>query len=115
MRLSKFSFLTTILFKLRIPAAFSNVALNFPIKLPSGLVLNSMMDWSNDDGDYLILLTNQGISIAEMQNGVPQIDSTTFEDSESSVSVGSINEMVVLSTGSGSLDLMLFSNHHRRP
>ena len=79
------------------------------INLPSGLVLNSMMDWSNDDGDYLILLTNQGISIAEMQNGVPQIDSTTFEDSESSVSVGSINEMVVLSTGSGSLDLMLFS------
>ena len=43
------------------------------IDFPSGLVLNSMMDWSNDDGDYLILLTNQGISIAEMQNGVPQI------------------------------------------
>ena len=35
--------------------------------------------------------------------------SPTPSESESSVSVGSINEMVVLTTGSGNLDLMLFS------
>ena len=79
------------------------------IELPSGVALNSMMDWSNDEGDYLVLLTNQGISIVEIINGIPQIESSTFEDSESSISVGSMDEMVVLKTGNGNLDLMLFS------
>lgn len=79
------------------------------IDFPSGVVLNSMMEWSDDDGEYLILLTNQGLSIIDMINGVPQIDTLTFESSDSTVSMGSVNEMVVLNTGSGNLDLMLFS------
>ena len=68
-----------------------------------------MMEWSDDDGEYLILLTNQGLSIIDMINGVPQIDTLTFENSDSTVSMGPVNEMVVLNTGSGNLDLMLFS------
>ena len=62
----------------------------------------------DDDGEYLILLTNQGLSIIDMINGVPQIDALTFESSDSTLSIGSVNEMVVLNTGSGNLDLMLF-------
>mgnify|MGYP000229031396 CR=1 FL=1 len=79
-------------------------------ELPAGVELKSMMKWSNNNGDYLVMSTNYGVSVIEIQNGIPLIESFSIGADESSVSISSVNEMVVLNTGSSNLDLMIFSN-----
>ena len=77
--------------------------------LPPGIELNSMIEWSNNGDDYLVMLTNSGITVVEMENGIPQFDLSSFDDSDFSYSIDSLTEIVVLDTGSSNLDVMLFS------
>ena len=81
------------------------------LDLPPGVELNSMMQWSNNQAEYLVMLTNLGISVVEIENGVPLIDKFSIENSESSYSMGPITQIVELNTGNGNLDLMIFSGH----
>tara|TARA_B110000444_G_scaffold40011_1_gene35807 strand:+ start:5594 stop:11314 length:5721 start_codon:yes stop_codon:yes gene_type:complete len=79
-------------------------------ELPSGVELKSMMKWSNEVGEYLVMSTNYGVSIIEIENGVPLIEAFSIGNDDSSVLIDSISEMVVLNTGSSNLDLMIFSD-----
>ena len=80
--------------------------------LPAGMQLNSMIMWSKNGDDYLVMLTNSGITVVEMENGIPQFDLSSFGDSDFSYSIDSLTEIVVLNTGSGNLDVMLFSGQN---
>ena len=77
--------------------------------LPAGMQLNSMIKWSKNGDDYLVMLTNSGITVVEMENGIPQFDLSSFGDSDFSYSIASLTEIAVLNTGSSNLDVMLFS------
>ena len=80
--------------------------------LPAGMQLNSMIMWSKNGDDYLVMLTNSGITVVEMENGIPQFDLSSFGDSDFSYSIDSLTEIAVLNTGSGNLDVMLFSGQN---
>ena len=80
--------------------------------LPPGIELNSMIEWSKNGDDYLVMLTNSGITVVEMENGIPQFDLSSFGDSDFSYSIDSLTEIAVLNTGSGNLDVMLFSGQN---
>ncbi len=80
--------------------------------LPAGMQLNSMIMWSKNGDDYLVMLTNSGITVVEMENGIPQFDLSSFGNSDFSYSIDSLTEIAVLNTGSGNLDVMLFSGQN---
>jgi hypothetical protein len=80
--------------------------------LPPGIELNSMIEWSKNGDDYLVMLTNSGITVVDMENGIPQFDLSSFDDSDFSYSIDSLTEIVVLDTGSSNLDVMLFSGQN---
>ena len=73
-------------------------------ELPTGMELYTMMRWNPSSEDYLILGTNHGIHSLILENGLPQMD--TLSES----SLGPIQVIEHLETGSGDLDLILLGH-----
>jgi len=73
-------------------------------ELPSGMEMYTMIRWSPGDSDFLVMGSNLGLHSITLENGLPLMGSM----SESSI--GPVEGIYALDTGSGDLDLMLFGN-----
>ena len=73
-------------------------------ELPSGMEMHTMVRWSPDDSDFLIIGSNRGLHVISLENGLPQMDSISESD------FGPVESIYPLDTGSGDLDLILFGN-----
>ena len=73
-------------------------------ELPSGMEIHTMVRWSPNDSDFLIIGSNRGLHTISLENGLPQMDSMSESD------LGPVESIYPLDTGSGDLDLILFGN-----
>ena len=73
-------------------------------ELPSGMEMYTMIRWSTDDSDFLIIGSNNGLHSITLDNGLPLMNS--ISESE----IGPVDGIYPLDTGSGNLDLILFGN-----
>ncbi len=73
-------------------------------ELPTGMEMNTMIRWTTDSSDYLIIGTNAGIHTITLENGLPLMDTLSESD------LGPVTSIHQMQTGSGGLDILLFGH-----